>query len=138
MSWSGGRDRWDGRFIGVEGDKSELRVYCPTDEEPARVVFGTLWDDDHLMPANDAVKVSWDNGEPVRMAYKPTGWRSIMPEAAWPAGDILKARWPVLENAKTFFERVQSAQIVEVTFPDGNQDSYRVHGMTAAWTKTCN
>ena len=137
LAWIDGRDRYDGWFIGVQGDKSTLRVYCPTDEEPARIVFGTAWEDDNLMPAHDVVKVSWDKGTPVSMPYKPTGWRSIMPVSAWPPGDNLKARWPVLMDAKTLFERMQSSLTVEVTFPDGNQDSYRVGGMGTAWNKTC-
>ena len=114
-----------------------LRVYCPTDEKPARVVFGTLWEDDELMPAHDAVNVSWDKAEPVSMAYKPTSWRSMLPSSAFPSGDNLKARWPELEDPETFFERIQSAQTADVTFPDGNLDSYLVGGMGVAWKKTC-
>ena len=88
------------------------------------------------MPARDVVKVSWDKGEPMIMSYKPTGWRSIVPMRPG-MKDNLQARWPALEDAKTFFERLQSAQTVEITFPDGNKDSYRVGGLGVAWSKTC-
>ena len=137
LAWTDGRDR-SGRFIGVQGDRSMLQVYCPTAEKPPTIVFGPDWQDYVLMPEHDVIEVSWDKDKPVTMPYKPSEWRSILPEIAFPPGDNLKARWPELEDAKTFFERIQSAQTVGVTFPDGNQDSYRVGGMGSAWDKTCN